>query len=114
MRRRNFLKRTVPVVAMTLAGCSTKDFGYQECYGDCEKVEKFFVNSQDAWESEYTELTIVFSESFSGEVVFETYSAIDNTNGYKSREVENVENLTIEFDKFKTHNRWKVFVEAKD
>lgn len=114
MNRRKFIGVVGVASATGLAGCSGEEHGYEQCYGDCESVERVGIESETGWGVDnYTEFIILFDEEFSGNIIVETYSAANEVNGFQEVTVVGEERVSIEFDKFKTNFRYKVFLEEE-
>lgn len=111
MNRRRFIKAVGASSSIgALAGCSSEDYGYRQCYGDCEKVENVNIDSEDGWKT-YTDVVVSFNERFTGSVAVKTYDATDDVNGVREAEVDDVIGYTAHFDTYKTDFQYKVFLE---
>lgn len=114
MDRRTFLRNVGVLSAVGLSGCtsSSSDHGYSECYGNCSKVQNIAIDSHGGWGSTYTDITLIFEQSYTGTIAVETYNIDNEINGYKEVEVEDVRAYTVSFDRFKTSKRYKIYLKS--
>lgn len=111
MNRRKFIGVLGTATAASIAGCSGDDHGYGECYGDCGKVKTINIDSENGWGYSYTNIIVLFEKDFTGNVLVETYDDAHEIIGFKRKSVERKKRISISFDRFKTHERYKVYVE---